>query len=137
MHLHRVMWQNWKPSWDCSSFTLGTFPLWISWASYTACCGRASLGGGKTDQSLVFQKVKESLQTNRVLVHYDPQKELILTRDASQYSVGAVLSHIMPNGSEKPVANASRSLLAAKKKKKYSQLYKEGQDIIFGVKEFH
>lgn len=44
---------------------------------------------------------------NHVLIHYDPKKELILTCDASQYGVGAVLSHIMPNGNEKPVAYAS------------------------------
>ena len=49
-----------------------------------------------------------------------------------QYGVGAVLSNIMPNGSEKPVAYASRMLLAAKKN--YSQLDKEGVGIIFGVK---
>ena len=69
---------------------------------------------------------------NCVLVHYDAKKELILTCDASQYSVGAVLSHIMPNSSEKAVACASWMLLAAKKN--YSQLDKEGQDIIFRVK---
>ena len=46
--------------------------------------------------------------------------------------VGAVLSHIMSNGSEKPVAYASRTLSAAEKI--YTQLDKEGLGIIFGVK---
>ena len=70
----------------------------------------------ETDHSLAFQQVKVSLQKNHVLVHNDPKKELILTYDASQYSVGAVLSHIMPNGSEESVAYAPQMLLAAKKK---------------------
>ena len=72
------------------------------------------------------------LQMNYVLVHYDPKKELIFTCNASQYNVGAVLSHIMPNGSKKPVTYASWTLLSAKKN--YSQLDKEGLGIIFGVK---
>ena len=65
--------------------------------------------------SSAFKQVKDSLLPNRVLVHYDPKKPLILSCDASQYGVGAVLSHIMPNGAEKPVAYASRTLSAAEK----------------------
>ena len=61
----------------------------------------------ETNYSLVFQQVKESLQTNCVLVHYDPKKEPILTCYASQYGKGAVLSNTMLNGNEKPVAYAS------------------------------
>ena len=86
----------------------------------------------ETNHSLAFQQAKESLQTNHVLVHYDPKKELILTCDASQYGMGAVLSHIIPNGCEKLVAYASRTLSAPEKN--YSQLDKEGQGLIFGVK---
>ena len=65
-------------------------------------------------------------------VYNDPKKELILTCNASQYGVGAVLSDIMPNVSEKPVVYASRTLWATEKN--YSQLDKEGRDIIFEVK---
>ena len=42
-----------------------------------------------------------------VLVHYNLE---LLAGDASNYSFGAVISHIMPDGSERPVAFASRTL---------------------------
>ena len=63
----------------------------------------------KTDHA--FQKVKSHLASCQLLAHYDPNLPVHLACDASPYGVGAVLSHIMPDGSEKPVAYASRSLL--------------------------
>ena len=69
------------------------------------------------------------------MVHYDQTKEVVLACDASPYGIGAVLSHRMENGSDQPIAFASRSLSPAEKR--YSQLDKEGLAIIFGVKRFH
>ena len=46
-----------------------------------------------------------------------------------------MLSHRMDDGSDKPIAFASRSLAPAEKK--YAQLDKEGLAIVFGVKKFH
>ena len=40
------------------------------------------------------------MSTN-VLVHYNTELKLIMTIDASPVGVGAVLSHIMKDGSEK------------------------------------
>eukprot|EP00731_Ephydatia_muelleri_P016133 Em0009g557a len=82
-----------------------------------------------------FQRVKEQLAKAPVLCHYDPKLPLRLAGDASSYGVGAVLSHIMTDGSERPIAYASRSLTVAEKN--YAQLEKEALSLVFGVKKFH
>ena len=58
---------------------------------------------GRTEQQ-AFDEAKNSLTADSLLVHYDPNRELILACDASPYSVGAVLSHRMDNGTERPIA---------------------------------
>ena len=51
------------------------------------------------------------------------------------YGVGAVLSHLMPDRSEKPIIFGS--LMLPEAEKSYSQIEKEGLAIIFVVKRFH
>lgn len=89
----------------------------------------------KTEQDEAFHKSKELLQSADVLVHYSADKELILACDASPYGVGAVLSHRMPDGAERPLGFMSRTLSSAEKR--YSQLDKEGLAVIFGIQRFH
>ena len=88
-----------------------------------------------TKEETAFQLAKDALQTDAVLVHYDSSKPLILACDASQYGIGAVLSHKMENGQERPIAYVSRTLNPAEKR--YSQLDKEALAIVSGVKKFH
>ncbi len=87
------------------------------------------------EQEKAFQVSKAMLTSSSLLTHYDGRKELILACDASPYGVGAVLSHQMDDGTEQPVAFASRSLSQAKRN--YAQLDKKTLAIIFGVKRFH
>ncbi|XP_044764494.1 uncharacterized protein K02A2.6-like [Coccinella septempunctata] len=81
-----------------------------------------------------FDTVKKEIMSDRVLAHFDPQLPLILATDASPYAVGAVLSHIYPDGTERPIQFASQVLSSVQQR--YSQIDKEAYSIIFGVKKF-
>ena len=74
-------------------------------------------------QQRAFTRSKQLLTSVKVLVHYDQRLDLVVAGDASAYGIGAVLSHKMPNGEERPVAFASRTLSLADRK--YSQVEKE------------
>ena len=70
-----------------------------------------------------------------MLAHYDPNELLILAADASAYGVGAVISHHFPDGTEQPIAYASRTL--SDSERNYSQIDKEALSLVFGIKRFH
>ena len=70
-----------------------------------------------------FASAKALLTSDSVLIHFDPDKPLILACDASAYGIGAVLSHCLPDGSERPIVFTSRTLSTAEQK--YSQIEKE------------
>eukprot|EP00731_Ephydatia_muelleri_P037838 Em0575g5a len=87
------------------------------------------------EQEEAFKRAKSQLASDVVLAHFDPQQRLAVACDASPYGVGAVLSHLYNDGSERPIAYASRSLAPAERK--YSHIEKEGLAVVFGVKKFH
>ena len=82
-----------------------------------------------------FNKAKALLSSDTVLVHYDANLPVLLQTDASAYGLGAVISHQMPDGQEKPIAFASRTLSVSEKN--YAQFEKEALSIIFGITKFH
>ena len=86
-------------------------------------------------QQDAFMKCKEMLKSSTVLVHYNPDLPLLLNCDASPVGVTCILSHVMPDGSERPVMYASRTLQQAERN--YSQLEREALGIVFGIKYFH
>ena len=90
--------------------------------------------GGKKEEE-TFQKSKSLLNSTDILIHYDPEKPMIIACDASPYGLGAVLSHIMPDKSERPIMFTSRTLTNAERN--YSQIGKGALAIIFAVKKFH
>ena len=68
-------------------------------------------------------------------MHYNSTLPLKLAGDASAYGVGAVISHIMEDGSEHPIAFASWTLSTSEKN--YAQVEKEALSLVLGVKKFH
>ena len=67
------------------------------------------------EQQVAFQCTKDALQSDALLNHYDPAKPLVLACDASDYGVGAILSHVIDGGKERPNTYISRTFLAAEK----------------------
>ena len=82
-----------------------------------------------------FTEVKQRLTRAPVLAHYDPDVPLVLAADASAYGLGAVISHQWADGTERPIAFASRTLSSSERN--YPQVEKEALSLIFGIRKFH
>ncbi|GFQ97792.1 transposon Tf2-6 polyprotein [Trichonephila clavata] len=87
------------------------------------------------DCQVAFEQIKKEICSPKVLVHYDPSLPLTLASDASPVGIGCVLSHVYPDGSERLIAFASRTLFGSEKK--YSQIDKEALSIVWEVKKFY
>nr|CAI5818756.1 unnamed protein product [Callosobruchus analis] len=70
-----------------------------------------------------FNFIKGVMNSDAILTHFDPKHPLILATDSSSVGVGAVLSHVFPDGTEKPIQFASQTL--SETQRKYSQINKE------------
>ncbi|KAF4525226.1 hypothetical protein B566_EDAN014001, partial [Ephemera danica] len=88
-----------------------------------------------TEHQNALNYVKQVMCSDTALVHYSEKLPLVLACNASPYGVGAVLSHIMEDGSERPIAHSSRTLRDSEKN--YAQIDREGLSVVFCVRKFH
>ena len=80
-----------------------------------------------------FHKCKNILSGSDILQYPDFSRQFILTTDASNFAIGAVLSQGVI-GSDKPIAFASRTL--NKSEEKYSAIEKELLAVVWACKYF-
>ncbi|XP_055918925.1 uncharacterized protein K02A2.6-like [Eupeodes corollae] len=81
-----------------------------------------------------FDEIKSIIASDKVLVHYHPEWEVVLECDASDEGIAAALSHKLPSGEERPISFASRILSSPERN--YSVLDKEALAVYYGVQKF-
>jgi RNase H-like domain found in reverse transcriptase len=85
------------------------------------------------DQENSFQNLKDAVNSAAVLLLADPSKPYIVTCDASDVGIGAVLEQEIDNGPH-PVAFSSRKLSGAERN--YPVHERELLDIVYKLKEW-
>lgn len=81
-----------------------------------------------------FKKIKSAIASDKVLTYFNPELPIIVTCDASEKGIGAVLSHMMPDGIEQVVACASRTY--SKFEQNYSTAHKESLACYYAIPKF-
>ena len=84
------------------------------------------------EQIKAFQRVKERLSTAPALAFFNGTKPIVVSCDASQHGLGAVL-HVLQEG--RPIAYASRALTSAETR--YAQIEKELLADVYALERFH
>lgn len=81
-----------------------------------------------------FDKIKSKLASDKTLMMFNPKLPLVLATDASPVGISAILSHRLPDGTEKPIAYHSAILNSTQRR--YTQLDREALAIKEGIKKF-
>ncbi|XP_064475741.1 uncharacterized protein K02A2.6-like [Ornithodoros turicata] len=97
--------------------------------------GKERLWTWQKQHSDAYTQLKQLVNKRTVLAHYDKDKPLLLSCDASPYGLGAVLAQPDCTGQEAPITFASRTLGDAERN--YSQLDREGLAVVFAITKFH
>lgn len=82
-----------------------------------------------------FLNLKKELISDRVLAVYNPNLPVTLCCDASPVAIGAVLQHVYPDGSERPILYLHKKLDSSQVN--YSQIDKEAYSIKYAVEKLH
>ena len=75
------------------------------------------------NQEKAFLELKESLCTEKCLALFQPNRQTIVSADASAYGLGAVLRQKQPDGSLRPIVYVSRAMTECEQR--YAQIEKE------------
>ncbi|XP_063370250.1 uncharacterized protein K02A2.6-like [Cydia amplana] len=86
------------------------------------------------EDTRITNELKNILTSSDTLVHYDENKPIYLSSDASEKGLGAVLFHKI-NETMRPVAYASRTLSDVEQR--YSTIDREALGIVYAVTKFH
>ncbi|VDD83186.1 unnamed protein product [Mesocestoides corti] len=87
------------------------------------------------DCETAFCQLKSMLSSDLLLTHYKPRLPIVVAADASAKGIGAVIVHVFPDGTEKAIMHASRSLTATEQR--YGKIEKEALALVFAVRRFH
>ena len=69
------------------------------------------------------------------MAHFDPDEQIILAVDASHYGLSAILSHRYKDGTERPIALASKRIPKTELNRAIND--KEASAIVFGFMKFY
>ena len=87
------------------------------------------------EHEVAFNKLKTVPQSYLLVTHFRPEVDIMVAADACEYGLGAVISRRFPNGTEKAIEHAVRTLTKAEHN--YGQIEKEGLALVFAVRKFH
>ena len=124
---------DWKSDWtnnDACNFTWSHDQTHVSNQSSRLCLNKWNWGG---EEQEFLERLTDLLCTDNVLAHYNPFLGLGIPCDASEVGIGAVLFHRYPDGSERPVANVSKTLSDMQCRYMYSQIHKEALPVGFAL----
>ncbi|PFX12686.1 Retrovirus-related Pol polyprotein from transposon 17.6 [Stylophora pistillata] len=85
-------------------------------------------------QQQSFEGIKNELTSATNLAHYDPSRPTVISSDASNFGLGAVLLQLQEDGTRKPVYYASRSL--SETEKRYAVIEKEALAVTWACDKF-
>ncbi|XP_054277868.1 uncharacterized protein K02A2.6-like [Macrosteles quadrilineatus] len=81
-----------------------------------------------------INRIKDALVSTPILVPFNGELPIVVVADASSVGIGCAIFHRYPNGEEKPIAYASKTLNKAEQN--YSQIEREALALIYAIKKF-